>query len=132
MTALARSKGPSGAESEVSGAIAIYADWNEDIYFRDPSTGTAMDLTGLSFQFQFRCNPNSVSADVTLSTSNGMLSIQEDSGSVDSILRIAAPRGTFSAYQGDMIADLIATDVSNQVTLYAHGIVTFTNNPVST
>ena len=91
-----------------------------------------MDLTGLSFQFQFRCNPSNVSADITLSTSNGTLSIEEDSGSVDSILRIAAPRGTFTNYPGEMVADLIATDTDNQVTLYAHGVITFTNNPVST
>lgn len=130
--ALSRSNGASGAECDVSGTIAIYADWSEDIYFFDPSTGAGQDLTGLSFEFQFRSSPNNTASDVTLSTSSGTLSIQADSNSVNSILRIAVPRGTFSVFHGDMIADLIATDVSDKVTLYAHGVVSFVNNPVST
>ena len=124
------SVGQSGAENVISGTIPIYATWTEDIYFFD-SDGAAMDLTNLSFEFQFRQTQTDVGAAVTLSTDDGTLTITADSGSINSILRISADPATFSAYEGDMVADLVAVDASNVVTLYGHGVVTFTNNPVA-
>lgn len=123
--------GQSGAECEISGTIPIYATWSEDIYFFDPSDGSAMDLTGMDFEFQFRCDPSQTSAAVTLSTDAATLSLELDSGSVRSILRISAAAGTFSAYDGDMIADLVGIDQSGTVILYGHGVVSFRNNPVA-
>lgn len=128
MTALALT---SAAESVISGEISVFATWTEDIYFRDPD-GAAMDITGLDFSFQFRRDGCQTSADVTLSTDAGTLSIEEDDGSVDSILRISAAAGTFSSYPGDMIADLVGVDQSGNVTHYGHGIVSFRNDPVAT
>ncbi len=132
MTSIARTSGQSGAECEVSGTIAINSTWTEDIYFFDPSDGSAMDLTGLEFEFQFRRTPTSTSPDVTLSTADTTLSIETDSGSVDSILRISADAGTFLSYEGDMIADLVAKDGNDNLFLYAHGIVSFRLNPGAT
>ena len=133
MTALARGAGDHGAETTISGTIPIYAKWTEDIYFYDPSDGSAMTLTGLVFYFQFRSDPDQTSADVTLSTSGSSpaLSLVADGGGVTSILRISAAAGTFTNYEGDMIADLVAVDQSDNETLYGHGVVRFTNNPVS-
>ncbi len=128
MTALSRGAGQSGAESEISGTIAINATWSEDIYFFDTS-GAAMDISNLDWEFQFRSDETDAGAVVTLSTADTTLSIVADSGSVFSILRITADPGTFTAYVGDMVADLVATDASDNVTLYGHGIVNFTNNP---
>jgi len=122
LSALARSFGESGAESVISGTVSMFAKWSEDIYFRDPD-GAAMDLTGLAFYFQFRCNAEATSADVTLSTAAGTLSIVADTGAVNSILRISADSGTFSSYEGDMIADLVAVDGSGDEVHYAHGVV---------
>lgn len=128
---ISRAAGSSGAESKISGEISIYATWNEDIYFFDPSDGSAMGLTGIDFELQFRKDAGQTSADVTLSITAGTLSLQDDSGSVKSILRIAAPAGTFTNYEGDMIADLVAQDVSDNVIHYGHGIVSFRNDPVA-
>lgn len=130
MTTLLRSNGASGAETEISGTIAANATWSEDIYFFDQD-GAAIDLTDLDFYLQFRCDPGATSADVTLSTTGGELSIEDDDGSVASILRISADAGTFSNYEGDMIVDLVAVDPSDNVTLYGHGIVSIRNNPVA-
>lgn len=130
MSALARTAGESGAQCEISGTVPIYAKWSEDIYMRDPD-GAPMDLTGLDFYFQFRSDACSTSADVTLSTDAGTLSIEDDAGSVASILRISADAGTFSSYVGDMVADLVCVDQNGDETLYAHGIVSFRNNPVA-
>lgn len=118
------------AECVVSGEISIHATWTEDIYFRDPD-GAAMDISALDFQFQFRDDPSKTGADVTLSIDSGELSIVEDSGSVDSILRITVDPARFSAYPGNMVADLIAIDTGGNVTHYAHGVVTFCNDPVA-
>lgn len=120
----------SGAECSVSGTISIYAKWSEDIYFYDPD-GAAMDISDLDFYFQFRRCQDQTSADVTLSTDAGTLSIEENDGSVESILRISADAATFSSFPGDMIADLVAVDQSGDETHYAHGVVTFTNDPVA-
>lgn len=123
--------GNHGAENDVSGEIPIYAYWSEDIYCFDPD-GAALDLTGLTVKFQFRQDPASTGADVTLSTGGTGLTLTADSGSVTSIVRIGVEASDyFSAYAGDMISDLIVIDQSSHVTLYAHGVVTFTNNPVA-
>lgn len=127
---LLRTAGASAAETVVSGEISIYATWQEDIYFFDPD-GSAMDISAVDFFFQFRTDPMATDADVTLSTDAATMSIVTDSGSVQSILRIAAPAGTFDQYEGDMIADLVGVDTSSNVTHYAHGVVSFRNDPVA-
>jgi hypothetical protein len=128
---IARGTGPSGAECEMSGVVPIYAYWSEDIYFFDPD-GAAMDLTVLTIKLQFRRSASQTSADVTLSTGGAGITLVADEGSVTSIARIGVEASDlFSSYDGDMIADLIAIDGSGNATLYAHGVVTMTNNPVA-
>lgn len=126
----ARTVGQSGAECEVSGTVAIHATWSEDIYFFTPG-GAAMDISEMEFELQFRDSLISDSAVITLSTIGGELTIETDEGSIASILRISADPGTFSSYPGDLVTDLVAIDSDDNVTLYAHGVVTFTNNPVA-
>lgn len=126
----ARSVGTSGAETVISGEISTYATWMEDIYFWTPE-GAPMDISGLDFEMQFRCSPKETSANITLSTSNTLLSIEEDAGLVDSILRIDVPAGTFSGHNGDMICDLVGIDSNNNIIHYGHGVVSFRNDPVA-
>ena len=90
-----------------------------------------MLLTGLSFQMTFRKSEDDTSADITLSTADGTLSIENDDDGFARILRITATAGTFSGYLGDYVADIASQDADEVVTLWAHGIVTFTNNPVT-
>ena len=125
-----RKAGNISAEAYISGEISTYADWNEDIYFFDPD-GAAMSLTGIAFYMQFRSDPEQESADVTLSTAAGTLSLVADSGAVTSILRIDADDALFSSYIGDMVVDLLGVDGSDVKTHYGHGVVTFTNSPVA-
>jgi len=131
MTALARGTGRTAAETIISGEQSIYATWAEDYYFFARSTGAAEDLTGIDFEYQFRRCVSQVSADVTLSISNGMLSIEDDAGSVASILRVNAPSGTFAQYEGSMIADLVAIDEDGNRFHKGHGVMTFLNEPVA-
>lgn len=128
MTALARSSGASGALFDVSGTVANNATWSEDIYFFE--AGAGMDISGLDWKLTIRSDPNSDAADYTL-TIGGGLSIEDDDDSNPTILRINVAAGTLSSYFGDYIADLAAQDTDDKVTLWAHGVITFTRNPVS-
>lgn len=120
----------SGALFEVSGVVPNQATWQENIYFSE--AGQPFDLTGLSFKMTFRADPADTSADYTLSTTAGTLSIAEDADSgVDQILYINVAAGTLSSLVGDYICDLASEDASDVVTLWAHGVVTFTSNPVA-
>jgi hypothetical protein len=130
MTSLARNAGQSGALFDLAGTVATNATWAEDIYFTE--AGAAFDLTDLDFKMTFRCSPENTSADFTLSTDDGTLSIVEDADSgVDRVLRITVTAGDLSALDGDYIADLASRDVAGVVILWAHGIVSFRPNPVT-
>lgn len=130
MVSLARDAGTSGAYFEVSGAVANNATWQETIYFME--AGSPMVLTGLSFKMTFRCDGESDSADLTLSTDGGTLSIIADADSgIANNLYINVPAGSLSGYRGDYIVDIASEDVAGVVTPWAHGVVSFRPNPVS-
>jgi hypothetical protein len=130
MTLSFASAGDSGAMFEISGTVPTNATWSEDIYFSEE--GAAMDISGLDFKLTFRADADQDSADITLSTDAGTLSVVEDTDAgVDRILRILVTAGTFNSYEGDFIADLASRDTDSKVTLWAHGVVTFQKNPVA-
>jgi hypothetical protein len=123
----------SGALFNLSGEVAINATWAEDIYFTQ--SGQPMDLTGLAFRMTFRaCEqsgrgyPSSVSPCLTLSTDDGTLSIVDDDDGYARVLRITKAAGTIGIY-GDYICDLSSEDADDVITPWAHGVVTFRNNP---
>lgn len=120
----------SGALFEISGVVPNQATWQENIYFSE--AGVPLDISGLAFKMTFRSDPQDTSADYTLSTTAGTLSIETDADSgVDQILYVNVSAGTLSSLQGDYVCDLASEDSSNVVTLWGHGIVTFTPNPVA-
>lgn len=126
--ALFRDAGESGALFEVSGTIPTGATWSEDIYFSE--SGAASDLTGLDFKMTFRADPDNTGADITLSISGGELTIVDDDDGNARILRIGVTADTLDGYSGDYICDLASQDENGTVTLWAHGVVTFRQNPV--
>jgi hypothetical protein len=127
MTSIARGNGDSGALFDMSGAIPVNATWQEDIYFQE--AGAAMSLDDLDFKLTLRCDPKQDSADYTLSTGDGTLSLATDGDGVD-VLRVNVPAGTFTR-TGDYIADLASKDANDAVTHWAHGVVSLRNNPVT-
>lgn len=129
MTSMSRGKGSTGALFDLSGVVANNATWSEDIYFSED--GSAMDISGLDFKLTLRCDPESTTADLTLSTDDGTLSVETDDASVDSILRITVPASSISGYVGDYQADLASQDSLSTVQLWASGTITFRQNPVS-
>lgn len=128
MTALSRTAGQSGALFEVNGTIANNATWAEDIFFFE--AGVGMVISDLDWKFTFRSDPNNDAADLTLAIGDG-LSVENDSDGNATILRITVAAGSLSAYLGDYTADLASELDDATVVLWAHGIVTFTRNPVT-
>ncbi|CAB4172092.1 hypothetical protein UFOVP1349_46 [uncultured Caudovirales phage] len=128
MTSIARTSGNSGALFDVSGTVPVNATWAEDIYFTEDAAPFV--LTDLSFKMTFRRDPAKTSADYTLSTDDGTLSIEDDDDSYARILRINVPAGWFTEV-GDFIADLASEDTADKVISWANGIVSFRNNPVT-
>ena len=127
MTSLARHTGEAGALFEVSGTVPTNATWNEDIYFTED--GAPFDISEMDWKLTLR-NPDNSSADVTLSTAAGTLSIEDDGDGHDRILRISVAAGTLNSYQGDYVMDLASKDPADKVTLWAHGVVSLRPNPV--
>jgi hypothetical protein len=119
----------SGALFDVNGFVSNGATWAEDIYFFED--GAAVDLTGLAFEFQFRECGQETATILVLSTADGELTIEADSGAVDSILRITVPSATIIALDGDYVADLVAKDQDDVLIHYAHGTVTFRPSPIA-
>ncbi len=128
MTSLARGNGDSGALFELSGTVPSNATWSEYIYFRED--GAVMPITGLEFKMTLRSDPESDSADITLSTASGTLVITTDPDGVQ-VLQVLATAGTLNSYRGDFVADLASQDDNAVVTLWAHGILSIRPNPVS-
>ena len=129
MTSLSRSSAEAGALFEMSGTVATNATWAEDIYFTE--AGAPLDISGMSWKMTLRCNPENISADITLSTDAGTLTVADDSNGYHRILRIGVAAGALNSYEGDTIVDLASKDGANKVILWAHGIVSLRPNPVS-
>lgn len=118
----------SGALFEVSGTVPVNATWSEDIYFTEDAS--PFELTDLDFKMTFRRDAAATNADYTLSTDTGELTIEDDDSGYARILRISVDPGTFTD-SGDYICDIASRDASDAVILWAHGIVSFRNNPVT-
>ena len=128
MTSLARYTGEAGALFEVSGTVPTNATWNEDIYFTE--NGAPFAISEMDWKLTLRCNPESTSADITLSTDAGTLSIEDDDDGHDRILRISVPAGALNSYEGDYVMDLASKDPADNVILWAHGVISLRPNPV--
>ena len=130
MASLANQSGASGAFIEISGEVANNATWQEIIYFMQ--AGSPMVLTGLSFKMTFRSDGSDSAADYTLSTTAGTLTIQNDATSgIANNLYINAPASALTGLYGDYVCDLASQDSGGVVTLWAHGTVSFRQNPVA-
>lgn len=121
--------GESGALFELSGTVSNNATWDEYIYFMQ--SGVGMQISNLSFQFQFRKCHDATTSDLTLSTSAGQLTIVDDDGGNETVLRINVPYTTISGMCGDYFADLVSKDPDDKLTHWGHGIVTFRPSPVA-
>jgi hypothetical protein len=121
--------GESGALFELSGTVSNNATWDEYIYFLQ--SGAGMELSDLSFQFQFRRRAESTTTDLALTTASGDLSIADDDRGNPTILHVNVPYTAISGMCGDYVADLVSKDADDKLTHWGHGIVTFRPSPVA-
>ena len=117
----------SGALFVISGQVSNGATWAEDIWFTED--GAALDLTGLEFRLQLRCCRTS-QIELSLTTSDRLSIVTESGSGVDRILRITVPPSAMTTLSGDYFADLASKDSSSVINHWAHGIVSFIDDPV--
>lgn len=128
MSALARGGGHS-AQNTVSGEISNGATWYEDITITDDNGNQVTGIEDDEFQFQFRSEREGT-ADLTLSTSGGELTVVE--GASSTVLQIRVAQSALANMAGDYFADLVSKAASDSRLIHrAHGIVTFRNDPIA-
>lgn len=127
--AISRSAGSHGAQNNVNGVISNGVTWYETVTLTDENGDPLTGVDADTWQFQFRSDPSSDSADLTLSTTGGTLTITE---STTTTMLINVPQASLSSLEGDYTADLVSKAASDGRLIHrAHGIVTFRNDPIS-
>lgn len=126
MTTTARGAGDSGAFAFISGSISNGASWYEDIAVVDVDAAVE-DGDLMEWRFTFRTSYDTA-PDLTLSTTAATLIIAQ--GTLATTVQIRVPYASLSAISGDYIADLASKDVAGRVRHWAHGTVTFRDEPI--
>lgn len=125
-----RGSGNHAADNTVSGIVSNGATWYATFQLKDQNGDDVTGLTSDTFQFQFRCSEDDDSAVLTLSTTDGTMSVAEDAGVTT--VTVNVPAASLSSMDGDYIADLVSKAASDsRLTHRAHGVVTFRNDPIS-
>ena len=118
------------AHNTVSGVVSNGVTWVETVILTDQDGNQLTGVASDTWQFQFRCNEHNKATDLTLSTTDGTLTINE--GDTQTTLNINVPQGTISGMCGDYVADLVSKAASDgTLTHRAHGLVTFRDSPVA-
>lgn len=117
------------AQNTVTGLISNGATWIETILITDQDGAQVTGVDTDTWQFQFRCDPESESADLTLSTTDGTLTITE--GDTQTTLAINCPQSRLSGLEGDYVTDLVSKTVAGIITHRAHGTIVFRNDPIA-
>lgn len=127
--AITRTNGSHGAQNNVNGIISNGATWYETVLLTDENGDPLTGVDADTWQFQFRCDPSSDSADLTLTTADGTLTITE---STTTTMLINVPQASLADLDGDYTADLVSKAASdNRLIHRAHGTVTFRTDPIA-
>src|SRR5262245_48216097 len=110
---------PSAANTTVSGVVSTGASWIEDVEMSVDGAAIT-DADTFTWQFNFRKCYGNTSADLSLSTTGGTLTISQ--GSDSTTLQIRVSPDTMSSLCGDYLADLVYEDGDGNRIHQAHGI----------
>lgn len=127
--ALQRARDTHAAQNTVTGLVSNGVTWVETIILTDEDGNQLTGVASDTWQFQFRCDPQNDSADLTLSTTDATLTVTE--GATQTTLAISVPQDSLSALEGDYVADLVSKTGAGVLTHRAHGTVTFRNDPIA-
>lgn len=118
--------GRSSARFIISGYVSTGASWIEQYSFQVDGAAIA-DADTFEWQFNFRTAYGDAPS-LSLSTTDGTLTITQ--GADSTTIAISVPYSSLSSLEGDYIADLAYTDGSSNRFHWAHGTVTFRNEPI--
>jgi hypothetical protein len=117
MTARARG-GDSAALNTISGEVSTDASWHEDIVLEEDGE-QATEVEDWEWRMTFR-KGHSDSADLTI-----------NEGSAETVLEIRVAASALTSMDGDYVADIASKDTDGRIIHWAHGIVTFNNDPIA-
>lgn len=124
---LRRSSNP--AQMTISGSISNGADWVETITITDQNGDQVTGVGSDTFELQFRCWPQDMTADVSFTTSSGDLTVTVGASSTTIAINVDA--GDLSGLTaGDYEVNLVSEDSSGVSTHRAHGRVTVFGSPI--
>jgi hypothetical protein len=130
VTSTSRQPGQTGARGIISGVISSGATWWEDLELTEDGTVITSADTW-TWRMTFRESGNEDSIALTLSTTDGTLTISQ--GADATTIQIRVVYTALSAMEGDYICDLASLDTSttpDKLVHWAHGVVTFRNEPI--
>lgn len=130
MPTTSRQPGQTGAKGLISGVISNGATWWEDLEITEDGTVITSADTW-TWRMTFRECDTDDSIVLTLSTTDGTLTVSQ--GADATTIQIRVVYTALSALEGDYICDLSSLDTSttpDKLVHWAHGIVTFRNEPI--
>lgn len=116
--------------AKLYGSVSGNATWWEDVTLRLDGTVIA-DADSWVWRLTFRESASDDSAVLTLTTADSTLTISQ--GAAVTTLQIRVAYTALTAMEGDYICDLASLDTStdpDKVVHWAHGTVTFRDDPV--
>lgn len=119
--------GESGARFRLSGFVSSGASWVETFTFQIDGDVIDDDADDWTWQLNFRKTYNDA-VDLSLSTTGGEITVTNGADSTS--IAINASYDDLSSMEGDYIADMAYQTGAGVRVHWAHGIVTFRNEPI--
>jgi hypothetical protein len=127
MSGFTSRSGHSSAPYGINGTVSSGADWTETYNFQTDGGVVHDDADIWTWQFNFRTDYGA-SPDLSLSTTAGTITVTNTADAT--AFAIDVPYSDLTAMEGDYIADIAYEDASGNRIHWAHGMVTFRNEPI--
>jgi hypothetical protein len=119
--------GETGARFKITGVISTGASWVETYSFQIDGSVIDADADIWTWQFNFRKTYDDA-ADLSLTTTDSEITVTNGADSTS--IAINAAYSALEAMEGDYIADLVYQTAAGVRVHWAHGTVTFRNEPI--
>lgn len=115
-----------GSRAIVSGYVSAGAQWIESLTIIDRNGDHVIDVDDHDWVVQLRKSAGDTSPDLTLETGGGGLTVTETNGTT--VLSIDTD--DHADLCGDYICDIASKASNGKIYHWAHGRLTFTNEPI--
>lgn len=127
MTITTRGQSGTAAKFLISGFISVAASWIEEYNFQVDGGVIDANAALWEWQFNFRSDYGDSPA-LSLSTVAGTITVTN--GSDSTTIAINVPPDDLASLDGDYIADMAYENTDGDRIHWAHGIVSFRNEPI--